>query len=84
MVLRTNERQQENGSLSWMFAVMSKTGLYYGSMDFRDVGGLASKNSLIRLILLDKHSTQQNGISGELGEKGKWFVYLATLTRNTN
>ena len=42
------------------------------------------KISLMRLVLLDKNCTQQNGILGEPRRLEKWFAYLATLTRKTN
>ena len=37
-VLRTYRREQENGSYPWQFALVSSNGLYYSSMDFREVG----------------------------------------------
>ena len=43
-ILRANERELENGSYPWQFTVVSKTGLYYNSMDFREVGGVAANN----------------------------------------
>ena len=42
------------------------------------------KISLMRLVLLDKNCTWQNGILGEPRRLEKWFAYLATLTRKTN
>ena len=42
------------------------------------------KISLMRLVLLDKNCTRQNGISGEPRRLEKWFAYLAILTRKTN
>ena len=42
------------------------------------------KISLMRLVLLDKNCTRQNGILGEPRRLEKWFAYLATLTRKTN
>ena len=42
------------------------------------------KISLMRLVLLDKNCTQQDGILGEPRRLEKWFAYLATLTRKTN
>ena len=42
------------------------------------------KISLMRLILLDKNCTRQNGILGEPRRLEKWFAYLATLTMKTN
>ena len=42
------------------------------------------KISLMRLVLLDKNCTQQNGILGEPRRLEKWFAYLATITRKTN
>ena len=42
------------------------------------------KISLMRLVLLDKNCTRQNGILGEPSGLEKWFAYLATLTRKTN
>ena len=41
------------------------------------------KISLMRLVLLDKNCTRQNGILGEPRRLEKWFAYLATLTRKT-
>ena len=38
----------------------------------------------MRLVLLDKNCTRQNGILGEPRRLEKWFAYLATLTRKTN
>ena len=38
----------------------------------------------MRLVLLDKNCTRQNGILGEPRKLEKWFAYLATLTRKTN
>ena len=45
---------------------------------------MGEKISLMRLVLLDKNCTQQNGILGEPRRLEKWFAYLATLTRKTN
>ena len=45
---------------------------------------MGEKISLMRLVLLDKNCTQQNGILGEPRRLEKWFAYLATLTRRTN
>ena len=42
------------------------------------------KISLMRLVLLDKNCTRQNGILGEPRRLEKWFACLATLTRKTN
>ena len=42
------------------------------------------KICLMRLVLLDKNSTRQNGILGEPRRLEKWFAYLATLIRKTN
>ena len=38
----------------------------------------------MRLVLLDKNCTRQNGIWGEQRRLEKWFAYLTTLTRKTN
>ena len=53
-------------------------------MDFREVGWVGAKNSIMRLVLLDKNCNQQNGILGEPRKLGKLFAYLATFTRKTN
>ena len=50
-ILRTNERELENGSYPLQFKVVSKTGLYYNSMDFREVGEWQQTISLMRPIL---------------------------------
>ena len=42
------------------------------------------KISLMRLVLLAKNWTRQNGILGEPRRLEKWFAYLATLYRKTN
>ena len=38
------------------------------------------KISLMRLVLLDKNCTRQNGIWGEPRRLEKWFAYLARKT----
>ena len=42
------------------------------------------KNSITRLVMLDKNCTRQNWIMGKPRKLEKWFVYLTTLSRKTN
>ena len=84
MILRTNDQKKENGSDLWQCAFVSKTGLYYSGMDVRELGGVAAKNTLMWLILLDKNCTQQDRILGE--PRGIWelLLFLATTPGKTN
>ena len=80
---RTNESRKTDtspGSLQWWAALACTIAAWI-------CGKLAEweqKISLMRLVLLDKNCTQQNGILGEPRRLEKWFAYLATLTRKTN
>ena len=73
---------QENGSHPWPFAVVSSSGLYFSSMDFREVGGVGAKIDT-RPILLDKNCTKWNEILDYCSTTPK-FVFLVKVARYTN
>ena len=68
------------GSSQWR-AALART---IAALIFGKLAEWEQKISLMRLVLLDKNSTRQNGILGEPRRLEKWFAYLATLTRKTN
>ena len=80
---RTNESRKtvpSPGSLQWWAALACTIAAWI----FGKLAEWEQKISLMRLVLLDKNCTQQNGILGEPRRLEKWFAYLATLTRKTN
>ena len=80
---RTNESKKtvpSPGSLQWWAALVCTIAAWV----FGKLAEWEQKISLMRLVLLDKNCTQQNGILGESRRLEKWFAYLATLTRKTN
>ena len=72
------------------WAVVGQHGLVHqwrsssGPWIFGKLAEWEQKISLMRLVLLDKNCTRQNGILGEPRRLEKWFAYLALLTRKTN
>ena len=80
---RTNESMKtvpSPGSLQWWAALACTIAAWI----FGKLAEWEQKISLMRLVLLDKNCTQQNGILGEQKRLEEWFAYLATLTRKTN
>ena len=68
------------GSLQWWAALACAIAAWI----FGKLAEWEQKISLMRLVLLDKNCSRQNGILGEPRKLEKWFVYLATLSRKTN
>ena len=80
---RTNESRKtvpSPGSSQWWAALACTIAAWI----FGKLAEWEQKISLMRLVLLDKNCTRQNGILGEPRRLEKWFAYLATLTRKTN
>ena len=80
---RTNESRKtvpSPGSSQWWAALACTIAAWI----FGKLAEWEQKISLMRLVLLDKNCTQQNGILGEPRRLEKWFAYLATITRKTN
>ena len=80
---RTNESRKtvpSPGSLQWRAALACTIAAWI----FGKLAEWEQKISLMRLVLLDKNCTRQNGILGEPRRLEKCFAYLATLTRKTN
>ena len=79
---RTNESRKtvpSPGSSQWWAALACTIAAWI----FGKLAEWEQKISLMRLVLLDKNCTRQNGILGEPRRLAQWFAYLATLTRKS-
>ena len=80
---RTNKNRKTvptPGSLQWWAALACAIAAWI----FGKLAEWEQKISLMRLVLLDKNCSRQNGIFSEPRRLEKWFVYLTTFSRETN